>query len=70
MNSSESRVYTTQQTAKRYKAMQLLGVTLTVASIGLVFGFGKIALAFAALLAVVGFLLIFTGALLSWWHHG
>lgn len=60
-------VVTTQQTAKRYKAMQLVGALMIVAGV-VACSAGESR--HSGWLWVLGFLVWLGGRLRGWWHHG
>ena len=63
---ADGKVVTTQQTGKKYKALQLLGVVMILA--GVVSCTAKETTVAVGLLAIG--LLVFLGARIgAWWHH-
>lgn len=69
-------VLTTQQTSKRFKAMQFAGAAAAFSGIAMLFALFKDTspspetAIFASGLALSGGLLYMAGRLLAWWHHG
>lgn len=61
-----SEVVTIQQTAKKYKLMQTIGMLLIVAGVA---GMFFLAL-YSGAAVVLGILLYAAGRWLAWWHHG
>lgn len=61
------RPMVTEQTSKKYKAVQLVGFFMCVA--GVAAGFAGVAPA-AVLLILFGVLTFCVGRIVAWWNHG
>ena len=70
------RPVTTQQTAKRYKGLQLIGAIMVVSgitSVGVTISERSAeptGAMIGSLLFLFGFVIFLTGRLLAWWNHG
>ena len=62
----QQRPVITEQTSKKYKAIQLVGFFMCIA--GVIAGFAKVAP--AAVLLLFGTLTFSVGRILAWWNHG
>jgi protein-S-isoprenylcysteine O-methyltransferase Ste14 len=67
--SEEQKVYTTQQTAKKWKLVQIVGVAIAILAMVLVITSAppnewKLGL------AAFGVVVMLFGRLMAWWHHG
>lgn len=64
----EQQVYTTQQTAKKWKLVQIIGGAICILAMVLVFT-GEPPNEAKLVLVAFGVVMIIFGKIMAWWHH-
>ena len=64
----EKKIYTTQQTSKKWKVLQLIGLGIIL--LGGLFGYSIDDGGAVIFFFIIGLTTLVVGVFLAWWHHG